>query len=30
MIYSSTDFVSVDPAIGFEFGYTDLVFCPLE
>ena len=22
----STDFVSVDPAIGFEFGYTDLVF----
>jgi hypothetical protein len=23
----STDFVSVDPALGFEFGYTDLVFC---
>jgi hypothetical protein len=22
----STDFVSVDPALGFEFGYTDLVF----
>jgi hypothetical protein len=22
----STDFVSIDPAIGFEFGYTDLVF----
>ncbi|MFV5694982.1 PorV/PorQ family protein [Flavobacterium sp. LB3P122] len=22
----STDFVSVDPAVGFEFGYTDLVF----
>ncbi len=22
----STDFVSVDPAMGFEFGYTDLVF----
>ncbi len=22
----ATDFVSVDPAIGFEFGYTDLVF----
>jgi hypothetical protein len=21
----STDFVSVDPALGFEFGYTDLV-----
>lgn len=22
----STDFVSIDPALGFEFGYTDLVF----
>jgi hypothetical protein len=22
----STDFISVDPALGFEFGYTDLVF----
>ncbi|HEX8269167.1 MAG TPA: hypothetical protein VF581_04690, partial [Flavobacterium sp.] len=22
----STEFVSVDPALGFEFGYTDLVF----
>ena len=22
----STDFVSIDPAVGFEFGYTDLVF----
>ncbi len=22
----ATDFVSIDPAIGFEFGYTDLVF----
>ena len=22
----STDFVSVDPALGLEFGYTDLVF----
>jgi hypothetical protein len=22
----ATDFVSIDPALGFEFGYTDLVF----
>jgi hypothetical protein len=26
----STDFVSVDPALGFEFGYTDLVLSVQE